>query len=407
MAYRELIKNFEKIRDYMRDFYVYGFRTRTDFDRKSARSYDNERRRIESWLSDAMSFRQDASGKQVFLSVDNRSIAHNPLYQAFKAKSFTDKDITLHFYLLDILADGEALPFQAIVGRVAEYYHFMESDDIPDDSTVRNKLKEYVGLGLLRTEKQGREVLYARTDSQAAPALLDAIAFASESMPLGVIGSFLLDKYREAPDYFRFKHHYLLQAMDSDILSSLLECRRMHCRARITYRTRHSASDREAKVFPLKVYVSTRTGRENLLAYHYQSRRPHMYRLDHIVKVVPLEEEPDPLTLDTYGARYAAHLWGTSAGNERTRQLDHIEVTIHVEPEESHIIHRLEREKRNGTVKKTAEHTYLFTADVYDSQEMLPWLRTFIGRIEGLTCSNQATVDRFYEDLAEMETMYR
>ena len=28
MAYSELIKNFNKIRDYMRDFYVYGFKSR-------------------------------------------------------------------------------------------------------------------------------------------------------------------------------------------------------------------------------------------------------------------------------------------------------------------------------------------------------------------------------------------
>ena len=48
MAYSELIKSFEKIRGYMRDFYVYGFKSREQYDRKSARSYDNERRRIES-----------------------------------------------------------------------------------------------------------------------------------------------------------------------------------------------------------------------------------------------------------------------------------------------------------------------------------------------------------------------
>ena len=52
MAYSELIKNFNRIRDYMRQFYVYGFRTRDEYDKKSARSYDNERRRIESWLGD-------------------------------------------------------------------------------------------------------------------------------------------------------------------------------------------------------------------------------------------------------------------------------------------------------------------------------------------------------------------
>ena len=117
MAYSELIKDFGRIREYMRQFYVYGFRTRDEYDGKSARSYDNERRRIESWLGEYMSFRQDSTGKVTFISVDSRSIMHNPLYRAFKAKSFTDNDITLHFYILDIIREyGELfniVPFQA------------------------------------------------------------------------------------------------------------------------------------------------------------------------------------------------------------------------------------------------------------------------------------------------------
>ena len=50
MAYSELVKDYERIRDYMRQFYVYGFKSRDEYDAKSARSYDNERRRVESWL---------------------------------------------------------------------------------------------------------------------------------------------------------------------------------------------------------------------------------------------------------------------------------------------------------------------------------------------------------------------
>ena len=79
MAYKELIKDFGRIRDYMRAFYIYGFMHREEFDAKSARSYDNERRRIESWLGEYMSFRQDEDGKAVFLSVDSRDVAGNPL----------------------------------------------------------------------------------------------------------------------------------------------------------------------------------------------------------------------------------------------------------------------------------------------------------------------------------------
>ena len=35
MAYSELIKNFDRIRDYMRQFYVYGFKSRNKYDKKS------------------------------------------------------------------------------------------------------------------------------------------------------------------------------------------------------------------------------------------------------------------------------------------------------------------------------------------------------------------------------------
>ena len=82
MAYSELIKNFEKIRDYMREFYVYGFKSREDYTKKSARSYDDERRRIESWLGGYMAFRHTAEGKNVFISdsaymVINYKIIHD------------------------------------------------------------------------------------------------------------------------------------------------------------------------------------------------------------------------------------------------------------------------------------------------------------------------------------------
>ena len=99
MPYSELVKNFNKIRRYMRDFYVYGFKSREDFDAKSTRTYDDERRRIESWLSDYMQFRQTTDGKIVSISIDSRSGKHNPFYKAWKTKSFTDGDITLQLPL--------------------------------------------------------------------------------------------------------------------------------------------------------------------------------------------------------------------------------------------------------------------------------------------------------------------
>ena len=162
-----------------------------------------------------MSFRQDASGKRVFISVDQREVPHNPLYRALKAKSFTDMDLTLHFYILDVLADGEKLPLRGIVNRVLASCQEIAGDEfLPDDSTIRNKLKEYAALGILKAEKRGKELLYYRNDAPwDREGWRDAAAFASEVMPTGLIASQLLDKMPESADYFGFKHHYLLNAM--------------------------------------------------------------------------------------------------------------------------------------------------------------------------------------------------
>ena len=105
--FQELIKNFDRIRDYMRQFYIYGFKARTEFDGKSARTYDNERRRIESWLADYTRADYTSKGKHVYINVDSKEIPQNPLYTAWKSKSFTDNDLMLHFFLLDqMIEDG-------------------------------------------------------------------------------------------------------------------------------------------------------------------------------------------------------------------------------------------------------------------------------------------------------------
>ena len=73
---------------------------------------------------------------------------------------------------------------------------------------------------------------------------------------------------------------------------------------------------------------------------------------------------------------------------------------------EQYIVQRLAREKRCGKVERLDDCRYRFTADVYDAKEMIPWLRTFIGRIQSLHCSNPEVEERFREDLEAMWAAY-
>ena len=399
MAYSELIKNFSRIRGYMRSFYVYGFRHRNEYDEKSTRGYDNERRRIESWLGDYMSFGQDADGKRTFLSVDSRAADHNPLYRAFKAKSFTDRDIMLHFHLLDILENTEGLSITEITEKLAERLNEFDSDEIPDESTIRKKLQEYVELGLLRKEKRGRETVYSvSVDDMNLESWQTAIDYYAETAPLGVIGSFLQGRFPETEPVFRFKHHYILNALDSEILYDLVTAIGEERAVTLTkgkYKT---------DVLPQKLYISTQTGRQYLLAWMPRNRQFTFIRTDLIDEVKIGEQIMIPEKLKERLRDFQSHVWGAAAGNRSTPE--HLEMTLLVRENEGFIVNRLEREKRCGTVEQLDRTHWRFSADVYDAVEMLPWIRTFTGRIAKLECSNPHVTDRFYKDLEMMAVMY-
>lgn len=408
MAYSELIKNFDRIRDYMRQFYVYGFKSRTEYDKKSARSYDNERRRIESWLGEFMRFRQTPDGKNVFLSVDSRAIPGNPLYNAFKAKSFTAGDVTFHFYVLDLLKGGNAYTVQEILDLFGEKYlcHF-DTDWQPDISTIRKKLKEYTELGILQAEKRGRELYYSRApETVDLKAWADTAAFFSEADPLGVIGSALLDQLNQTPDYYQFKHHYILHTLDSQIMLQLLEAIGARRTVKLTNVSQRSGENRQVVhlVCPLQIFVSTQSGRQYLLCYHYRLKKLMFFRLDYIQKVELTAEEKQFDTYMGYCEKFHSHLWGASGGVDFN--VDHLEMTLHLEDDEQHVLRRLEREKRIGRVERIDSNTYKYVVDTYDASELLPWIRSFIGRIEKLECSDESVVTKFYENLEQMYRMY-
>lgn len=409
-SYSELIKNFEKIRAYMRDFYVYGFKSRDDYQSKSARSYDDERRRLESWLGDHMSFVRTSEGKNVFISIDSRTIRHNPLYNAWKAKSFTDGDITLHFIIFDILHDPSVKrTISELLAEIDEkYLSGFQSPMMFDESTVRKKLKEYCEAGIIVAEKEGRKAYYRRTDSTDISDLNDVLHYFSEVAPCGVIGSFILDKEESDTDAFTFKHHYITGAIDSGVLASLFTAMREKRAVTVSNMSRRRDMPRRNRIVPLRVFISVQSGRQHLLAYLPEYNHFQSYRVDYLSNVKLEEPTPRFDELRAELDRMQSKMWGVSVKRNKgdAEHLEHVEFTVKVEDNEEYIVGRLEREKRVGTVEKLDENTYRFSADVYDSSEMIPWIRTFICRIVKMKFSNRSIENQFKKDLEAMYWMY-
>ena len=408
-SYNELIKNFERVRSYMREFYVYGFKSRDDYNKKSARSYDDERRRMESWLGEHMSFVRTPEGKNVFISIDSRTTCHNPLYKAWKAKSFTDGDITLHFLIFDILHSPDVAYTLAEIGDIIDerYLSHFSEPFVYDESTLRKKLKEYEREGLVKIEKTGRKTVYHRVPDVDISSLSDALDFFSEAAPCGVIGSFLLDKI-DSSDAFTFKHHYITGAIDSGVVAAFFEAMREGRAISVDNLNHKREEPRRTTLVPLRIFISAQNGRQHLLAYQYGVKNILSYRIDYLSNVKLLDVEPRFAELRSMLDAMQDKMWGvnTNRGKLGVDHLETVSFVIKIKPGEEYIVNRLDREKRVGSVEKIDDMTYRFSAEVYDTGEMIPWIRTFISKIEQLNFSNRTVENRFKADVANMYKMY-
>lgn len=416
--FHELIKNFDKIRDYMRQFYVYGFKVRSDFDAKSARTYDNERRRIESWLGDYTCSGYTSKGKHLYISVDGKTIPRNPLYAAWKSKTFTDNDLLLHFFLTDLLTDRErGMTAGEICNSIVTSYGC-----IFDSQTIRLKLKEYESLGLFLSEKKGKALYYrlvpdlpcekesAAGEQESVPGLwgriLTAVTFFQEAAPFGFVGSTILDRSGIRNQIFQWKHHFIVHTLEDSILSDGLEAIRKRCAVRLENKSSRSGKLTVMEGIPLKILVSTRTGRRYLCLYQEESRRFNALRLDCITKIQLLQECPFYEELSLKLGRNLPHCWGVSFGG-RSSRLEEVCIKLSIdEKKEPYILNRLYREGRGGEVLRIRENEYLYSGFFFDTNEMLSWVKTFTGRVMDIQCSNQAAVNKVMTDWERMYQMY-
>ena len=447
--FQELIKNFDRIRDYMRQFYIYGFKARTEFDGKSTRTYDNERRRIESWLADYTRADYTSKGKHVYINVDSKEIPQNPLYTAWKSKSFTDNDLMLHFFLLDqMIEDGnenagmvqtgaaqtEAAQTEAAQAGAAQTETAQTGSPAPggltagelcdricadygvvfDSQTVRLKLKEYESLGLLSAVKDKKQLRYRLAPllppETAAPSpvwdrLMMAIKFFQGVAPFGVVGSTILDREETDNEYFQFKHHFIVHTLEDGVLSDVLAAMKQGRAIAFTNRSGRTGNVFQSRGLPLKIFVSTRTGRRYVCLYQENTRRFTNMRLDSMSDVTPLEIHSDYSRKQDLLKRNLDRLWGVSfSGSGR---LEEICIKFYVnESTETYVLDRMYREGRGGEIQRIRENEYLYSGAFFDTNEMLSWVKTFTGRILDIQGSNHFAVAKITYDWEKMYEMY-
>lgn len=392
--FQELVKQFSTLRGYTREFLIYGFKNREEMTLSSPRTYDNERRRIESLLHDYLESKT-VDNKKIYRLVLPANQGDNPLHVLWQTKSFTNNDIFLHFVLLDMLTAAESLTVNELMQQIDSYLNLFDETYLIDSLTVRNKLNEYTKIGILQKSKQGKQVVYSLNQTpQFSAKQLRAIQFYKETAPMGVIGELLLQRFSAEKTPFQFKHKYDSQTLDSEILLFLLQAIQKRLRVRL-----QKTSGVTLELTPLKVYSSSESGRQYLIGV--QSGNLYSLRLDYLDKVILLKPAENFESGLARLAKAEACTWNCSFSSQKV-----MEYRVLLYLPEDYLYKRLLKEKRQGTVKKVAEHLYEFAIELSDPRGMEPWLRTWIGRIVRINSTNRTWENQLWQDIEDMNQLY-
>ena len=117
-----LIRDYERIRHILRDFYIFGCFTKADYVNKRGvgkSKYDQEQKRINAYLPDDFIHKKKKNKNVIqFCEYNMFKDRENYIANTFRCKTFTDLDIKSYFYILQLLNEEQPLGLSELSRRI-------------------------------------------------------------------------------------------------------------------------------------------------------------------------------------------------------------------------------------------------------------------------------------------------
>ncbi|NLG03820.1 MAG: WYL domain-containing protein [Clostridia bacterium] len=386
-----LIRDYDNIREILRDVYIFGCYSRDDFIGKgiSGRKYDNEQRRISAYLPEKF-IQKRRMGKKVLLYCTYKAddSANNYLAETYRNKSFTLLDVMSYFFILQILSDETARSLPEILDELPAY----NDEAVFTKDNLRVKLEDLVDEGFISVVKEGKNTKYVVTEDiwkDFADEELKDIYFYMDFMkntsPIEMPFYYLQRKLKlylysergidlDGAETLQLKHNHLFDSLDNDVLLQLMIAISNKLSVNVTVKNKDGESV-ESEIIPVQIIHDSIYGRQYILCIYRNNNESSIIRIDKIFKIEVGTKLSETELKFTNREELLNDSWSVS-GLDQESKLVEIEFRFD-EKTERYILGRVEKEGNGGKITKVEDSRYSYTIDCKDPGEMIPWIRSF------------------------------
>lgn len=416
------ISEVNMLRDFVREIYVESFHSSNghiSIHSASGRSEGEAKSRLHAFFEE--NFIVKNSNNEDVLKFDSMLVNRNPLFAIWKMCHFKPEYLTRDFALFDLLSKGD-------------HEKGLSDYDLKSDDSGKNKLECYTGkpishkqldlyipdllangilVGKDSYNKDGKllKTVYKLTDTKKLqlliknnPEILAAIQFASETFPCGVIGSYILDSI-DMQDYFsvfKFKHHFIYNTLDSEVIYTIFSA--INEKRFVTIKRKKNV----IRVTPIQIRFSARDGR-SYLVYYTNYPKCKGFNVENFENIVSVKKSDNCSYFDSLITKYNSiknNLWGKSIKINKNKT-EHVDFTIQYKNSEIYALKRLLREAFLGHIESNPnKNEATFSFDVFDSKELVPWIRSYFGRIIQFHFENKEIQQQLEREIRRMYALY-
>lgn len=406
-----LIRDYENIRNILRDIYIFGCFSRDDYIEKrgiSGRKYDKEQQRISAYLPQSFIQKRRVDKKVLlYCRYNPNEGSDNYLAETYKNKSFTALDVMSFFFVQQLINNKAGMTASEILDELPQF----NDDAVFTKDNLRIKLEELVLKGFLDTRKKGRNIVYFLKedifDEFTNEELIDIyiyLEFMKNTSPIEMPYNFLSEKLSlyincvrdlalPTLDYFTYKHNHLFNVLDNDILLELLKAKNSGKDIRVCF-----VEKKEPLVLiPYEIIHDCVYGRQYVYGFDRTHSIKTVIRIDRISSAILGHDLDKSESIAFSKAQECSkECWCTSGVG---KPLSEIVIQFYFdEINEPYILKRIKVEGHNGSLKKIKPNVYEYRLTVRDPNEMIPWIRSFGERAKVISSGESHTELLISED---------